>query len=133
MPLFLKSNNLIDKFEDFVAGNFMAHHVTFGDFMAGNFLAGDFLGWIRLKSLPNQSLPHKRKCQEPMDKTRSQRGNRAQDSRWLCLVSGGWALSQYFPSENKQSNDFILSVNIYIYMAFGIKQHDKSLIKRKPY
>ena len=22
----------------------MAHHVTFGDFMAGNFLAGDFLG-----------------------------------------------------------------------------------------
>ena len=43
-------------FRDFMAGNFMAryfltgaflaHHVTFGDFMAGNFLAGDFLGWI---------------------------------------------------------------------------------------
>ena len=32
---------------DFLAGDFLAHHVTFGDFMAGNFLAGDFLGWIR--------------------------------------------------------------------------------------
>ena len=29
---------------DFLVGNSMAHHVTFGDFMAGNFLAGDFLG-----------------------------------------------------------------------------------------
>ena len=25
-----------------MAGNFMAHGVTFGDFMAGNFMAGDF-------------------------------------------------------------------------------------------
>ena len=33
---------------NFLAGNFMAHRVTFGDFMAGNFLAGDFLGWIHL-------------------------------------------------------------------------------------
>ena len=31
-------------FGDFMAGNFMAHRVTFEDFMAGNFLAGDFLG-----------------------------------------------------------------------------------------
>ena len=29
---------------DFLAGDFLAHHVTFGDFMAGNFVAGDFLG-----------------------------------------------------------------------------------------
>ena len=29
---------------DFLAGDFLAHHVTFWDFMAGNFLAGDFLG-----------------------------------------------------------------------------------------
>ena len=34
---------------NFLAWNFMAHSVTFGDFMAGNFLAGDFLGWIRQK------------------------------------------------------------------------------------
>ena len=31
---------------DFLARDFLAHHVTFRDFMAGNFLAGDFLGWI---------------------------------------------------------------------------------------
>ena len=37
---------------DFLAGNFLAHTVTFGDFMAGNFLAGDFLGWIRINVLP---------------------------------------------------------------------------------
>ena len=43
-----KSNKLIDKFGDFFAENFMAHHVTFGDFMAGNVLAGDFLTRIRL-------------------------------------------------------------------------------------
>ena len=34
---------------NFLAWNFMAHSVTFGDFMAGNFLAGDFLGWIHLE------------------------------------------------------------------------------------
>ena len=28
----------------FLAGDFWAHAVIFGDFMAGNFLAGDFLG-----------------------------------------------------------------------------------------
>ena len=32
---------------DFLAGNFLAHHATYSDFMAGNFLDGDFLGWIR--------------------------------------------------------------------------------------
>ena len=38
---------------DFLARDFLAHHVTFGDFMAGNFLAGDFLGWIHVPySLP---------------------------------------------------------------------------------
>ena len=31
-----------------LAGDFLAHIVTFGDFMAGNFLAGDFLGGYRL-------------------------------------------------------------------------------------
>ena len=30
-------------FRDLLAGNFLAHTVIFGDFMAGNFLAGDFL------------------------------------------------------------------------------------------
>ena len=30
-----------------LAGNFMAHRVIFGDFMVGNFLAGDFLGGYR--------------------------------------------------------------------------------------
>ena len=29
---------------NFMAGDFLAHAVTFRDFMAGNFLAGDFLG-----------------------------------------------------------------------------------------
>ena len=28
-------------------GDFLAHAVIFGDFMAGNFLAGDFLGGYR--------------------------------------------------------------------------------------
>ena len=31
-----------------LAGDFLAHGVTFGDFMAGNFLAGDFLTRIRV-------------------------------------------------------------------------------------
>ena len=35
---------------DFLAGDFLAHHVTFGDFMAGNFLARDFLGGYPYKS-----------------------------------------------------------------------------------
>ena len=29
---------------NFMAGDFLAHTVTFGDFVAGNFLARDFLG-----------------------------------------------------------------------------------------
>ena len=32
-----------------MAGDFLAHDVTFGDFMAGNFLAGDFFGGYRVK------------------------------------------------------------------------------------
>ena len=32
---------------NFLGGNSMAHRVTFGDFMAGNVFAGDFFGWIR--------------------------------------------------------------------------------------
>ena len=43
-------------FGDFMAGNclarhFLAHYVTFGDFMAENFLAGDFLWWILLAQM----------------------------------------------------------------------------------
>ena len=34
-----------------LAGDFLAHGVTFGDFMARNFLAGDFLTRIRQKRL----------------------------------------------------------------------------------
>ena len=33
---------------NFLAGDFLAHAVTFGDFMSGNFLAGDFLGGYRI-------------------------------------------------------------------------------------
>ena len=32
---------------NFLAGDFLAHAVIFGDFMAGNFLARDFLGGYR--------------------------------------------------------------------------------------
>ena len=32
-----------------LARDFLAHVITFGDFMAGNFLAGDFLGGYRAK------------------------------------------------------------------------------------
>ena len=34
---------------DFLAGDFLALHVTFRDFMAGNFLAGDFLTRIPIQ------------------------------------------------------------------------------------
>ena len=33
----------------FLAGDFLAHAVTFGDFMAGNFLVGDFLGGYQIR------------------------------------------------------------------------------------
>ena len=33
---------------NFLARNFIAHRVTIRDFMATHFLAGDFLGWIHL-------------------------------------------------------------------------------------
>ena len=36
---------------NFLTGNFMAHRVTFGDFMTGNFSAGDFLGGYRFDNL----------------------------------------------------------------------------------
>ena len=42
---------------NFLAGDFLAHAVTFGDFMAGNFLAGDFLARIRTR-LSKDSVPH---------------------------------------------------------------------------
>ena len=35
---------------NFLAGDFWAHAVTFGDFMAGNFMAGDFFGRIPFTS-----------------------------------------------------------------------------------
>ena len=35
----------------FVARDFLAHCVTFRDFMARNFLARDFLGWIQFEWL----------------------------------------------------------------------------------
>ena len=41
-----------------LAGDILAHVVTFRDFMAGNFLAGDFLGGYRtgyVKDTYNQS------------------------------------------------------------------------------
>ena len=41
-------------FRDFLAGNLLAHTVTFGDFMAGNFLAGEFLGWILIIYMINR-------------------------------------------------------------------------------
>ena len=31
---------------NFLAGDFLAHGVNFGDLMAENFMAGDFLTWI---------------------------------------------------------------------------------------
>ena len=35
-------------FEDFMAGIFLAHTVTFGDFMAGDFMAGTLYHFLRL-------------------------------------------------------------------------------------
>ena len=35
-----------------LAGDFLAHTVTFGDFMAGNFLAGYLLDGYHLKGKP---------------------------------------------------------------------------------
>ena len=37
--------------ETFLAGDFLAHAVIFGDFMARNFLAADFLGGYRFSPL----------------------------------------------------------------------------------
>ena len=36
---------------NFLAGDFLAHAVTFGDFMAGYFFAGDFLGGYHAPNL----------------------------------------------------------------------------------
>ena len=44
---------------DFLARDFLAHHVTFRDFMAGNFLAGDFLGWILYTYMLPNRLKHR--------------------------------------------------------------------------
>ena len=43
---------------NFMAGDFLAHGVTFGDFMAGNFMAGDFLTRIRFIMLYQQITSH---------------------------------------------------------------------------
>ena len=42
---------------DFLAGDFLAHRVTFGDFMAGNFLAGDFLGGYLIHHMKVRYIP----------------------------------------------------------------------------
>ena len=49
-----------------MVGNFLAHHVTFGDFMAGNFLAGDFLGACLLQPIASNPSWFKRLIQPNM-------------------------------------------------------------------
>ena len=41
---------------DVLAGDLLAYHVTFGDFMAGNFLAGDFLGGYHFLRMSQKCL-----------------------------------------------------------------------------
>ena len=52
---------------NFLAGDFLAHAVTFGDFMVGNFLAGDFLTRIPIfvQSLKLSIL--RIECKQPKD------------------------------------------------------------------